>query len=130
MRYLRFVAPSVDRQSGRRSGIIHAAFYLKEEGQLADYEEEELEKVFGWLNKNLPVPTRLSKKRNSHQGRPQGISWFKGSATECVSMIRIIAAILEEHGIPVQQLVSDRPGKIVYEDEYQIVALPFAETPT
>jgi len=34
--------------------------------------------------------------------------------------------ILENHGVSVQMLNTDRVGCILYEDEYQIVAEPFA----
>jgi hypothetical protein len=35
---------------------------------------------------------------------------------------------LQEHGVPVEMLNSNRVGHIVYEDEYQAVAVPFAAT--
>jgi len=36
-------------------------------------------------------------------------------------MIRDLVALLEEHGVPVRMLRSSNPGRVVYEDEYQIV---------
>jgi hypothetical protein len=34
--------------------------------------------------------------------------------------------MLENHGVSVQMLKTERVGYVVYEDEYQIVAEPFA----
>jgi len=34
--------------------------------------------------------------------------------------------ILEQHNVYVRVLKTDRPGYIVYEDEHQVVAEPFA----
>jgi hypothetical protein len=36
--------------------------------------------------------------------------------------------ILEEHGIPAEVIETERPGYVVYEDEFQLIAEPFAET--
>ena len=36
--------------------------------------------------------------------------------------------IIEAHGIVVEMLVTEQPDKIVYEDAYQVVAYPFADT--
>ena len=41
--------------------------------------------------------------------------------------MREIASILERHGIIVNTIYTDRPGYIVYEDEYQITAEPLAK---
>jgi hypothetical protein len=37
-------------------------------------------------------------------------------------------AILHDHDVPVQMLKAERVGYIVYTDEYQVVAEPFADT--
>jgi hypothetical protein len=36
-----------------------------------------------------------------------------------------VVAILQNHGVSVRMLKTDRIGYVVYEDEYQIVAEPF-----
>jgi hypothetical protein len=38
--------------------------------------------------------------------------------------------ILEAHGVVVERIRTQRPGYIVYEDEHQVAAYPFADTPT
>lgn len=42
--------------------------------------------------------------------------------------MREIAAILEAHGVITEMIRTERPGYIVYQDEYQIVAEPFMDT--
>jgi hypothetical protein len=39
-----------------------------------------------------------------------------------------LVVIPEHHGISVRMLKADRVGYIVYEDDFQIVAEPFADT--
>jgi len=41
-----------------------------------------------------------------------------------------IVQILEAHGIVIDVIRTDRPGYIVYEDEFQIAAEPFKDTRT
>jgi hypothetical protein len=36
--------------------------------------------------------------------------------------------ILDNHGVPARTLKATQVGYVVYEDEYQIVAEPFADT--
>jgi hypothetical protein len=42
-----------------------------------------------------------------------------------LNYVRELVAILQNHGVIVQLLKTDRVGYVVYEDEYQIVAEPF-----
>jgi hypothetical protein len=58
---------------------------------------------------------------------PVAISWFKPGAREHISKMRELAALLQAHGLAVQQVHTTRPGYVVYEDEFQVTAIPFAE---
>jgi hypothetical protein len=40
--------------------------------------------------------------------------------------VRELVGILQNHGVVVQTLTSDRVGYVVYEDDFQTVAAPFA----
>lgn len=37
---------------------------------------------------------------------------------------------MEEAGWLVEELATSKPGKVLYEDEHQVIAVPYAETPT
>jgi YD repeat-containing protein len=50
---------------------------------------------------------------------------FKQSATDHIHMARELAALLDAHDIRTEMLTTDRPGYVVYEDEYQVLAEPF-----
>jgi hypothetical protein len=39
-----------------------------------------------------------------------------------------LAAVLEQHGVSVEMLRTSKPGYVVYEDRYQVVAVPFRDT--
>ena len=44
--------------------------------------------------------------------------------------MRELCRLLNEHGVTTEMLRSERPGYIVFEDEFQIAAEPFFETKT
>ncbi len=44
--------------------------------------------------------------------------------------MRVMAHILEAHGVHTEMIKTPRPGYIVYEDEFQVTAEPFGETCT
>jgi hypothetical protein len=82
-----------------------------------------------WFDDRLEKPTRFTTSKPPNYRKPnKAISWFKDTATDNLSHIRDLMGILENHGIAVQMLKTDRVGYVVYEDEFQIVAEPFSET--
>ncbi|HLW97511.1 MAG TPA: hypothetical protein VKR82_02615 [Candidatus Acidoferrales bacterium] len=125
--YLRFVVSEIHEDSGRELGVFHAVGYLRDEGKLFDYEVEHHDEIRQWFNENLEKPTRFTAAKPPYYRRQnKAISWFKDTACEHLSRIRDLVAILENHGISVQVLKTDKVGYVVYEDEYQIVAEPFS----
>ena len=128
MAFVRFIVPYRDKRSTHRSGVFQAAFDLADAGLLTGYEEQHLHEIGLWFDQNLSKPDRFSRKRNSYHRDARGISWFKDSATDHILRVREIIVLLENHGVHVKQISSERPGYVVYEDEFQVVAEPFADT--
>lgn len=92
-------------------------------------EEGQHDLIVEWFGEHLKKPTRFTaSKPPFYRKKNKAISWFKDSAHEHLARIRELIAILEHHGISVRMLKSNRVGYIVYEDEFQIVAEPFADT--
>jgi hypothetical protein len=126
--YLRFVVADIDEDSGKELGVFQAVYNLRDGGNLYEHEEEHLALVRRWFNDNLEKPTRFTASKPPYYRKPKkAISWFKDSAVEHLAHIRDLVAILQNHGISVQMLKTDRVGYVVYEDDYQIVAEPFAK---
>lgn len=127
--YVRFVTHQIDDRSGRREGLFAAARRLRESGLLSDVDEATLDLTREWFSVNLPVPDRFALSRRPHR-KEQAISWFRDTSDEAIARIRDYAAVLEEYGVAVEMILTDRPGFVVYEDEWQVVAYPFSETAT
>lgn len=111
------------------SGVFQIAAKLRDGGTLDSHEEELLHELRAWFSTNLERPTRFtSAKPPYYRKRQNGISWFKASAREHISRMREMIAVLENNGVHVRTIKTVRPGYVVYEDEFQVVAVPFADS--
>lgn len=127
--YIRFVIHYKDEDSGKRMGLFQASRELREAGLVDAYEEDQLIAIRDWFNENLEKPDSFSKSRKPNS-RDVAISWFKDSAKEHIAKMYEFKAILENHGVGVDVIRTQRPGYIVYQDEHQVTAEPYAETVT
>ena len=122
--FVRFVVGTDAENAAWLTGVVTVARILRDDGEFYTYESELLEAVFDWLNEHLPCPPFEAKLR-SGEWTADAVSWFRAGAREPLGRLWDIVAILREHGVPVRLIKTERPGKIVYADEYQVVA----ETP-
>ena len=128
--YLRFVLHRKHPDSGVSEGLFSAGYALRDDEDTPPYDRDNLAAIMSWFDNNMEVPYRFN--RSSSKGRyrrtTKGISWFKATSWEHIEKMRDLAAVLAEHGHFVDEIQSERPGYIVYEDGVQIVAEPFADT--
>jgi hypothetical protein len=127
--YVRFVIAKQDKQSGRRQGLFYAAYELADLSTLSAADLVALDEIHEWFAKNLAEPTRASWSSKPH-AKGQALSWFKESAVTHVSKMRALQAALKEHYQYAEVLRTARPGYVVYEDDHQVLAYPFSDTPT
>ena len=126
--YIRFVVGKLDPDSHQPLGVFQALAELREARLLSEHEEALLAEIEDWFSENLEKPRRFStSKGRTYGAQNRGISWFKDSAKQHVAKIRELVAILKHHDVHVHMLRTDRPGYVVYEDEFQIVAEPFVD---
>jgi hypothetical protein len=123
--YLRFVVSERHENSDREAGIFSALYALERGGELDAGEIAWFREAEAWLNANLSRPDRFawSSRPNSPE---QAISWFKATAGKHVSRVRELVSLLEHKGIAVSELRTEKPGYVLYEDQHQVVAMPFS----
>ena len=127
--FLRFVTAELHDESHQELGIFHAAGKLRDSGSLSPSEETLLQEIRDWFNINLEKPNRFtSSKPPYYRKRQNGISWLKDSAGKHIAKMQEMVALLKHHDVPVRMIKTKRPGYVVYEDEFQIVAVPFADS--
>jgi len=116
----------IDEDSQVAAGIFVAAYELLREANLADYEYEHLHDLLRWFDENLRRPSRFS--RSSHPSlKNRAICWFRSSAREHVRKVHEMIVVLENNDVRVRMIKAGRIGYVVYEDEFQVVAEPFAD---
>ncbi len=119
--FVRFVVGADSENPAWLDGVIGEARRFDEAGNLFRHESELLVQAFEWLNENLPCPP-FSQKLRSGEWTREAVSWFRPGAKAPIDRVWAIVAILKEHGVPVRMVTTKNPGKIVYEDQYQVVA--------
>src|SRR5262245_31882699 len=70
--------------------------------------------------KNLPMPDIVKFRSRSYRA----IFWFKSEAEDCISRIWEMAHLLEYHGYLIEMQKCRRLGNIIYEDKFQVAAIP------
>ena len=90
---------------------------------------EQLKELLNWFAENLKTPDRFhaSHSKGRSDRATKGISWLKPEAVEHIAKMHELASTLGECGYVVDVITSSRPGYVVYEDRYQIVAEAFAD---
>jgi|SRR3954469_1340473 hypothetical protein len=123
--FIRFVSGEIDSDSHVETGLFYAAYKLKYEYDLPEYELDWLQELLDWFNNNLnsPLEFRLRKGWRSHRA----ICWFKSSAFEYVAKARDMAVLLENNGIYIRTIRSAKIGYMLYEDDAQVFAQPFTD---
>ncbi len=116
--YIRFVTGSETEKLNNLHGPFTEARLLRDNNTLYGYEVVTINSIFEWYNTNLPCPPFENTKWPKN-----AVSWFKISAQEFISKLYEVSAILNEHDIRIQTIKTQYPGKILYEDKYQIVAV-------
>jgi len=125
--FVRFVILERDEESRCLTGVFTAAFDLRDRGLLDANAVGRFEVLRQWFNLRLPVPDRFARSRG-RQAHRQAVCWFKADALEHLGKVRELTTLLGRHGLQVRRLRSERPGYVLYEDEFQVAAVPFRDT--
>ncbi|KAF1706968.1 hypothetical protein CSC73_14230 [Pseudoxanthomonas sacheonensis] len=118
--FVRFTTLAIDPDSGHTGGILVAAHELRDGGDLTVDEHSDLRTVLSWFNEYLLVPAMLGIKEHR-----RAISWFKPAASEAIRRMWHLKELLDLHGVHVEVLHTSDPGKVVYEDDWQVIAKPY-----
>jgi hypothetical protein len=125
--FVRFVTLNKNEDSHCLAGVFQEAYRLWDQGRFGKEEARQFKALLQWFHHRLPVPNRFSRS-GGRQAHRQGICWFKADAVEHLGKIRELVALLEQCGVSIRRLWTRRPGYVVYEDSFQVTAIPFRDT--
>lgn len=123
--FIRFVSGEIDEDSLVSAGLFTAAFDLLYDPRLPDDEYYPLRELMDWFNEHLKGPYNYRLRAPSRA--PRAICWFKPTAREHLSRAWEMAWILERNDVFIRTIKAARTGYVLYEDEAQILAEPFAD---
>ena len=112
--FLRFVVTQIHCESKQPQGLFSAAYSLLDSGDLSPEEYDQLREILIWFNKNLRSPD-IKKAR--------AIFWFKTAAHDYVAKMWDLVHLLSFHGY-LTEMQYRYLGNIVYEDQFQVAAIP------
>ena len=113
--FVRFVVGSDGEHHRELTGVVTEARFLRDDSRLSAEEAARLEESYNWLNDHLPVPPFSSKWPRD------AVAWFKDDAHDPIARMWDLVHLLEEHGRAVRLLRSKNPGRVLYEDDFQVV---------
>jgi len=116
---IRFTTLARDPDTGRNVGILVAGHTLRDEGDISVEEHRELRLRLKWFNDNLSIPPTYNDPQNK-----RALSWFKAGASKPIQYMWDLKRILDQHGLQVTVTKTRDPGKVIYEDGWQVVAIP------
>ena len=121
--YLRFTVPGTVTRARVAPGLFGPAVDLWWDRTEDTPALLAIRRELDWFNEWLPIPRKfgvVAKRRTWSDG----ICWFRDDAREMVAHAWVLAALLEECGVPIERSWTRDPGQILYRDRWQVVAKP------
>ncbi|GAA3460670.1 hypothetical protein ACFFSW_21015 [Saccharothrix longispora] len=122
--YLRFQGTE-RHERGFFPGIFMLVNGLAREGLLTDEQERFRRVANDWYDAAYVTPSHVDPTVFDREVNPGAVAWFKvDGARHLVERIDGYLEILTAHGIGWERVESSDPGRVVYEDEHQVVVVP------
>lgn len=117
LKYVRIQGRKTAYMKGKPVGIFAAVWRLEQTGVLTDDEKAIYHEIDGvWFQENLPNPPFYD---DDEPGKP--ITWFKTSTSGLIiEKLQPLMDMLEKYSLSYDVVYTNFPGRIAYEDEWQI----------
>ncbi|MGY5133699.1 hypothetical protein ACWGJW_15055 [Streptomyces nigrescens] len=118
-------------QGARRSprghfpGIFALANGLAREGKLSDEQYRFWRAGNDWYDAHYPNPSHTDPTVYDSSRNPGAVAWFKATAVHLIERVDGYLQLLAAHEVACERVESTDPGRIVYEDEVQVVVVPW-----
>ena len=118
--YLRFVVGAASQKPRFLWGLLQDPRTDRVRARLEDYELELWDECLDWFNEHMNVPPFRADSLSR-----RGVCWLRDDAHDAIRQLRVLEYLRGEVGLPTRTLVSRQPGRILYRDELQVVAVPW-----
>jgi hypothetical protein len=115
---------AVPNRRGRFPGVFALANGLQRDGMLSDSETGWLQEANARATAMYGDPTNAQPDCYDEIRNPGARAWFSADAVALLEMVGPYLELLDRYEVPWMQLVTRSPGRIVYQDAVQVVAVP------
>lgn len=122
MDYVRYESAQPNSR-GRHPGVFALANGLAQSGKLTPEDWAWWRANNDWLNDAYTDPGTIDPTLFDRSRHPVVACWFKASARNLLSRVPGYLDLLDRYGVPWAERRSAEPGKILYEDTVQVVAV-------
>lgn len=123
--YVRFQSPHRNGR-GQSTGVFGLVNNLAREGRLSDEQESFRRSNNSWYDAAYTDPSTVDPTVYDDAVNPGAAAWFKPSAAHLLTRVPGYLEILAAHGVDCRVLRSSDPGRVVYEDDVQVVVVPYS----
>ena len=120
-RFIRYQSPTTS-DAGINPGVFFLAGELGRGGLLSPADMRRWHAANEWYDAHCVDPSTIDP--SLYARNPRAACWFRAEAGLVLEMIRLYLDILDSYDVPYERRESFRPGRILYQDETQIVATP------
>ncbi|WP_426997854.1 hypothetical protein [Pseudarthrobacter sp. N5] len=125
--FLRYQATRPNSR-GLYVGIFGLANGLARNGNLSPEDHAWWRNANSWYDRAYPDPHAVDPTVYDRASHPEAQAWFKSSAAHLLERVPGYLELLDRHNVGWEELRSAMPGKILDEDDVQIVVNPFRVT--
>ncbi|MFF3559279.1 hypothetical protein ACFYXS_04460 [Streptomyces sp. NPDC002574] len=121
--YVRFQA-TVPNRHGRYPGLFALANGLGRSGVLSAEDDLFWRENNAWYEAHCTNPSTVDPTVYDRAVNPGAAAWFKHTAGELLDRTTGYLELLARHQVGCERLESSCPGRVVHEDDHQIVVVP------
>ena len=124
--YVRFQGTE-RHERGFFPGVFMLVNRLARDGPLTPAQERFRRAANDWYDAAYTTPSHVDPTVYDREVNPGAVAWFKvDAARHLVERVDGYLEILTAHGVGWERVESTDPGRVVYEDEHQVVVVPRA----
>jgi hypothetical protein len=120
--FVRFQSPTRNER-GTFTGVFGLVNGLARVGRLTAEQEVFRRTNNDWYDANFTNPAHIDPSVYDAAVNPGAAAWFKATARVFIERVDGYLSILKTHEIPCEAVWSASPGRVIYEDEHQIVVV-------